>query len=112
MHESVKTVLIGELHEDRLELAKKVRSGDRLWAVREPDNEYDTNAVALYSAYGQVGYLPTAQAAEIAPAMDEGRGIAVEVTGRNHSASGDLVRLEVTWGYDVAPQPPRPAPPV
>jgi hypothetical protein len=111
MPESVRTVLVGEQHEGRLDRAKNLRSGERLWAVREPDNEYDTNAVALYSAFGQVGYLPVAQAAMIAPVMDEGGGIEVEVTGRDHVVSGDLVRLEVTWGHDVAPQPPRPSAP-
>lgn len=48
--------------------------GNALRLVREPNNPYDTNAVAVYDAEGQtqVGYLPREHAERIAKRLDAG----------------------------------------
>ena len=60
-----------------------------LYLEREPDNAYDSNAVAVFtSAYGdQVGYLNGKVAEEIAPLMDRGQLVTCQVS-------------EITGDYD------------
>jgi hypothetical protein len=36
----------------------RLRPGDRLRLMREPDNEHDPNAVAVYSRTMHIGYIP------------------------------------------------------
>jgi hypothetical protein len=46
--------------------------------VREPDNQYDANAVAVTSLAGRtLGYLPRAVAGEYAPVLDRITGLAI-----------------------------------
>ncbi|RLF67188.1 MAG: hypothetical protein DRN26_02835, partial [Thermoplasmata archaeon] len=40
--------------------------------VRQPDNKYDSNAIAVLSCNVHVGYLPREIAQELAPRMDKG----------------------------------------
>ena len=47
-------------------------SGSMEEVVREPDNEYDKNAIALYVAGLKGGYVPRGLAKEIAPLIDAG----------------------------------------
>ena len=56
---------------------RRVRKDDRLTLVREPENPYDANAIAVawHDAAGdvhQVGYVPRALAGVLAPLMDDG----------------------------------------
>lgn len=46
--------------------------GQKLRAVREPTNQYDTNAVAVFVLNQQLGHFPRGFAAEVAPLMDAG----------------------------------------
>lgn len=39
---------------------------------REPTNKFDTNAIAVFTEYGQVGYIGKDYASIIAPMMDAG----------------------------------------
>lgn len=59
-----------------LTLGDVVESGRTplLMLVRDPDNPYDSNAVAVRSAHRgtHLGHLPAALAARIAPEMDNG----------------------------------------
>lgn len=66
---------------------------------REPDNPYDTNAVAVFaSEYGdQVGYLSGKIAEELAPLMDRGQLVTcqvAEITGDYDQTRG--VNVQVT----------------
>ena len=40
--------------------------------LRDTENEYDSNAFAIATSFGLIGYLPAGIAAEIAPAVDAG----------------------------------------
>ena len=46
--------------------------------VRQPDNEYDPNAVMVTAAGHDIGYLPKYLAAELAPVIDAGQKINVQ----------------------------------
>ncbi len=50
----------------------RLRIGQGLKMVREPDNKYDKNAIAVYYFQQCLGYIPRGLAAEIAPNMDLG----------------------------------------
>lgn len=55
----------------------RLKPGQQLRAEREPENQYDVNAVALYTFQQKLGYVPRGLAAEIAPFMDTGHTVAV-----------------------------------
>jgi hypothetical protein len=66
-----------------------IEEGEPLILEREPENEYDNNAIAAYvvpisdpwgSGIYQVGYLPREMAAELAPLMDQGNKVYCEVS--------------------------------
>ncbi|KAG8978503.1 hypothetical protein FRB90_008429, partial [Tulasnella sp. 427] len=50
-----------------------VGAGELVSVVREPTNQYDANAIRVLNASGtQVGHIPRAAAARLAPLMDQG----------------------------------------
>ena len=59
---------------DRGRVLKQLRAGERLLLVREPDNPYDDNAIRVDSEIGEhkIGYVPRADAAELARQLDAG----------------------------------------
>lgn len=70
-------------------IEEDIYDGLDLHLEREPDNPYDTNAIAVFaSEYGdQVGYLSEKVAEELAPLMDRGQLVTCQVT-------------EITGDYD------------
>lgn len=56
------------------DLVKNLALGEALYLEREPDNQYDTNAVKVgYPATGtHLGYIERGMAESIAPWMDQG----------------------------------------
>jgi len=78
---------------------------DVLEAIREPENAYDRNAVALYLGGRQVGYVPRGDAFEIARHMD--KGLSVEVVclqARGNRKSGAPIRISVYKPADTDPR--------
>lgn len=67
---------------------------------REPDNQYDSNAVAVYIADQQIGYLKTEVAERLADKIDGGRFVAGAVihaiTGGTKSKPHFGVTLNLT----------------
>ena len=58
---------------NRQKIIRRCRDGEPIYLVREPDNPYDPNAIILCRGDGtDIGYIPTQQAAEIAPRLDRG----------------------------------------
>lgn len=50
----------------------KLRPGQPLRVVREPENPYDANAIAVYVFQQKLGHFPRGLAAEVAPFVDAG----------------------------------------
>src|SRR3954447_18123966 len=46
--------------------------GSTLTLRRDPNNEHDTNAIAVHAGEEQVGWVPRELAAELAPQLDSG----------------------------------------
>lgn len=78
---SFHTKLAGVTFEGRQDVLGRLAPGAPLRIVRQPDNEYDQNACALFDPHGdQVGFLNRRLAAVLAAAIDSGIEYDVEVT--------------------------------
>ncbi|MGQ9474676.1 MAG: HIRAN domain-containing protein [Actinomycetota bacterium] len=65
-------------HQDAL---KRCKEGEPLRLVREPENPYDRNAIAVYSQSNElIGHIKRDLAAELAPLMDSGVPIDVRIS--------------------------------
>lgn len=53
-------------------------AGDEITLEREPDNQYDSNAVAVYAFGVHIGYIPRTMNSELAAALDAGREFTCE----------------------------------
>ena len=74
--ESFHTKLVGVTFEGRQELIEKLQPGEKLELIRDINNDFDSNAVAVIASRlrgirgGQVGFLNRDLARELAPAID------------------------------------------
>ena len=57
---------------ERNERIEKVRVGDPVELVREPDNQYDFNAILVRNSDGSLGYISAEDNSFIAPLLDSG----------------------------------------
>lgn len=66
------TKAVGVTFDERQKHVKNCTVGQRLSLVREKDNEFDPNAIAIYSGNNQIGYVAKEIAAQLATKMDNG----------------------------------------
>jgi single-stranded-DNA-specific exonuclease len=104
--ESFHTKLAGVTFEGRQDVVARLAPDTRLRVERQPDNEHDPNAIALFDPVGDhVGYLNRRLAAALAPAIDDGADYEVtvtEVTGRGEvEGSLGVNVLVVRRGSDI-----------
>ena len=67
----ITTRISGVTFEERQQAIANLKVGDQVWLRREPDNQYDPNAVHVERRSGMsLGYLPAELAAEVAEALD------------------------------------------
>lgn len=57
---------------DALAAVRQMKAGDRVRLVREPGNQYDSNAVQVWFLAVHIGYVPKVANPSIAGAMDAG----------------------------------------
>jgi SWI/SNF-related matrix-associated actin-dependent regulator of chromatin subfamily A3 len=67
--------------------------GQPLILEREPDNQYDKNAVAVKIFHQKLGYLARGFAVKIAPLMDSG----ITVTAKKSNAFPGTGVIDVSW---------------
>ncbi len=83
----------------RQEYIQMLDPEEGLELVRQPENSYDPNAVAVFDSTGnQIGYLSSQVAAEIAPEIDRGMFVecyVVEITGQDQDTQGVNVLINV-----------------
>jgi hypothetical protein len=63
----------GRHHAEAIASSDAVTPGSPLELRRDPENEHDTNAIAVYAGGEQVGWVPRELAAELAPHLDDGQ---------------------------------------
>ena len=64
--------VVGTQYENRNERIEKLRVGDPVELVREPDNQYDSNAILVRTRDGSLGYISSEHSSLIAPLLDSG----------------------------------------
>jgi single-stranded-DNA-specific exonuclease len=75
------TKIVGVSFDGRQEFIAGLQPGDRLELVRQPENEKDPNAVAVFFGTLHLGFVRAPIAQRIAPNMDAGERYGAEVTG-------------------------------
>jgi single-stranded-DNA-specific exonuclease len=90
------TKLAGVTFEGRQDVVSRLEPGMPLRLERQPANEYDPNACALFGPLGEhVGFLNRKLAAEIAPVLDAGVEYDVEVTDITGGGEGESLGVNV-----------------
>lgn len=84
MIKNVKLKVVGVtfVNEDgtsRQDIIKELKNGNNVTLRREPTNRYDTNAVAVFTEYGQVGYIGKDYSSILAPMMDAGTQLEAKI---------------------------------
>ena len=75
---------------------RELRVGDRLELVREPANPHDPNAVRVEWRGRMLGYVPRAENAALAWAMDRGDSVAARISAlREHPNPRLRIEFEV-----------------
>ncbi len=79
-----------------------LRAGDKLRWQRDPQNEYDTNAISLWHQSNQLGHIAANIAAEMAPMLDRGDiDLDVEITaitgGLDGKTNGINIEMVITY---------------
>ncbi|MBQ6395373.1 MAG: DEAD/DEAH box helicase, partial [Atopobiaceae bacterium] len=102
--DSFNTKAVGVTFEGRQGVAERLAPGEELFVMRDPDNPYDPNAIALVTMMGeQVGFLRRQIAAHIAPLMDGGvcyRAEVLDVTGGGDRSVGVNVHVSRDLGAE------------
>lgn len=79
-------------------IRQKANPGKLLTLTREPQNQYGSNAIAVYLDGEQIGYINSDLSAELAPQIDAGRplyAVITEVTGGGDVNYG--VNIILSW---------------
>jgi hypothetical protein len=78
------------------DLWPELREGDRLYLVREPDNEHDANAIRVEWRGRKLGYLPRKENRAVAAAMDNGDKVDARIAKlRQHRNPWQRMLIEV-----------------
>lgn len=82
----------------------RLRPGQKLRVEREPTNQYDPNAIAVYLGKQKLGHFPRGFAAEVAPFMDAGFALTA-IKSRDPRFTGVGTTI-VEWEKPDAPDAP------
>lgn len=95
--------IVGVTHDNRQELIRKLDVGKELQLIREPQNTYDRNAIAVYSDLGQLGYIPKETAISLAESMDLDEKYQChvsQITGQTYNNLGVNIHIQ-SKPYDL-----------
>jgi hypothetical protein len=88
--------LAGFRYHDAKKVWSELAVGDRLDLVREPANAYDANAVRVEWRGRKLGYVPRAENAALAWAMDRGEPVTARISAlREHRDPSLRIEFEV-----------------
>ena len=90
------TKIVGVTFENRQNLLKKLKVDDKLQLIREPNNTYDKNAVAVYYGVNQLGYIGAQLAKYIAHRMDAGTRYQCTVSAVTGGTDGNKYGANIT----------------
>lgn len=72
MIKNVKLKVVGVTFEGRQGIIKELKNTDVVTLRREPTNKFDTNAIAVWTEKGQIGYIGKDYSSILSPMMDAG----------------------------------------
>ena len=89
--------LAGFRYAEASQVWSELRLGDALELVREPDNPHDRNAVRVDWRGRKLGYVPRAENAALAWAMDRGESVRARISRlQQHRNGRRRLEFEVT----------------
>jgi hypothetical protein len=91
------TFVAGFQHYDGPEAESLLEVGMPLQLNREPHNQYDKNAVEIWTGDAKLGYVPRSENNDIASLMDKGVGVEAFVLELDPSAFPNSVKIEVFY---------------
>lgn len=91
----LETKVAGTMYYEPHEFEPLVKKGLPLKMVREPENQYDKFAVALYLDGGKIGYLPKSKNEVIARLMDAGKEFNTKVVSKQWNEEGNWLEIEI-----------------
>lgn len=96
--ESLYTKVVGVTFDGIQSILPRLHAGMPLRLIREPDNRYDRNAVAVWCNGKKIGHLSRELAADIAPLMDKGidvGGTIEQITGGGGKNYGCNIQVTI-----------------
>ncbi len=88
----IDTSIVGtRFYRGAAELLVAIGDDDSFALIREPDNKYDKNAIAVYVDDTKCGHIPAPQAKFLAPLLDAGAKI---LSIKRHKVTGLILTVE------------------
>ncbi len=100
------TELVGTQYEGRNDRIEKVKIGDIVELIREPNNTYDYNSIDVRNKEGSLGHISSFLAQKIAPLIDQGCNTVAEVVSvtplslRSKKCKNALLSVKITIDYN------------
>jgi hypothetical protein len=94
--------LAGFVYYDGQAVWERMKRGDRLKVVREPENPHDGNAVRVEWQGRMLGYVPRRDNADLARQMDHGAQPDARITELSRAANG---RHRISYEISMALKP-------
>ena len=95
------TFIAGFEHYDGPDAASLLETGMPLQLNREPHNEYDKNAVEIWTGDAKLGYVPRSNNKAIVKLMDKGIEVQALILELDHSAFPNSVKIELFYLKDI-----------
>lgn len=95
------TFIAGFQHYDGPDAESLLETGMPLQLNREPHNQYDKNAVEVWTGDAKLGYVPRNENKSISSLMDKGVGVEAIVLELDPSAFPNSVKLELFYFQSI-----------
>ena len=92
----------GVSKDNRKQFVDELYENQSILAVRERDNAYDRNAIALYAGINKIGFIPKETAEKLAPKIDNGKCMTVtvkEIRGTDTEYPHVMVEVKMESDY-------------
>jgi hypothetical protein len=96
------TFIAGFQHYDGPDAESLLETGMPLQLNREPHNQYDKNAVEVWTGDAKLGYVPRSDNKTITKLMDQGTEVQALVLELDPSAFPNSVKIEVFYLKNIA----------
>ena len=90
------TKIVGVSFDGRQRLIRQTRVGESLSLVRDPNNQYDRNAIMVLNSSGnQLGFISKEVASNLAYNMDSGARYTATVSAITGTNPGDVMGVNI-----------------